>query len=67
MANGVTGLAIVRDEIISCEKCPRLRTYCARIGREERRAYRNETYWARPVPGFGDPRARMSTEVLRSS
>src|SRR5207248_6677207 len=33
--------------------------YCARIGREKRRAYRDEVYWARPVPGFGDPRARV--------
>ena len=59
VAEGGTALATVRDEIISCEKCPRLRAYCARIGREKRRAYRTETYWARPVPGFGDPRARL--------
>src|SRR6185503_18174365 len=49
----------VRDEIISCERCPRLRTYCVRIGREKRAAYRNDTYWAKPVPGFGDPNARV--------
>jgi uracil-DNA glycosylase family 4 len=36
-----------------------LRAYCERIGREKRAAYRDETYWARPVPGFGDPRARI--------
>ena len=52
-------LTAVREQIISCEKCPRLRAYCARIGHEKRRAYRTETYWARPVPGFGDPRARL--------
>jgi uracil-DNA glycosylase family 4 len=49
----------VRDAIISCDRCPRLRAYCARIGREKRRAFRHDTYWARPVPGFGDPRARV--------
>jgi len=52
-------LSAVRDQIISCDRCPRLRSYCARIGREKRRAFREDTYWARPVPGFGDPRARL--------
>jgi uracil-DNA glycosylase len=55
----LTTLRIVREQIISCEKCPRLREYCQRIGREKRRAFRNDTYWAKPVPGFGDPNARM--------
>jgi uracil-DNA glycosylase family 4 len=52
-------LAIAREQIISCARCPRLRDYCERIGREKRRAYRDDVYWARPVPGFGDPRARL--------
>ncbi len=52
-------LHAVREQIITCELCPRLRTYCQRIGREKRRAFRDDTYWARPVPGFGDPRARV--------
>jgi uracil-DNA glycosylase family 4 len=52
-------LQAVHDRIVACERCPRLRTYCARIGREKRRAYRDDTYWARPVPGFGDPLARL--------
>jgi uracil-DNA glycosylase len=52
-------LRIVHQQIVSCDRCPRLRSYCVRIGREKRRAYRDETYWARPVPGFGDPRARL--------
>jgi uracil-DNA glycosylase family 4 len=50
----------VRTAIIGCEKCARLRTYCQRIGREKRAAYRHDTYWARPVPGFGDPQARVA-------
>ena len=52
-------LAAVRRSIITCTACPRLRTYCERIGREKRAAYRNETYWAKPVAGFGDPKARV--------
>jgi uracil-DNA glycosylase family 4 len=52
-------LVAVREQIISCERCPRLRAYCQQVGRDKRRAYREDTYWARPVPGFGDPRARL--------
>lgn len=52
-------LDAVRDEIVSCARCVRLREYCARVAREKRRAFQNEIYWARPVPGFGDPRARL--------
>lgn len=44
---------------MACEACPRLRDYCARIAREKRAAFRHDTYWARPVPGFGDPTARL--------
>jgi uracil-DNA glycosylase family 4 len=53
------GLATVTAAIVSCERCPRLRQYCARVGREKKRAHASETYWARPVPGFGDPGARL--------
>ena len=49
----------VRESIIGCELCPRLRGYCRGIGETRRRAYQDQTYWARPVPGFGDPRARV--------
>lgn len=52
-------LHLVREQIVTCERCPRLRAYCQRIGREKRRAYLADTYWARPVPGFGDPAARL--------
>jgi uracil-DNA glycosylase family 4 len=55
----VTQLQVVRDTIVGCEKCPRLRQYCARIALGKRRAYRDEVYWGKPVPGFGDPRARV--------
>jgi uracil-DNA glycosylase family 4 len=53
-------LGRVREAIITCERCPRLREYCRRIGREKRAAYRHDTYWARPVAGFGDPAARIA-------
>jgi uracil-DNA glycosylase family 4 len=52
-------LAAVREAIVRCEACPRLRQYCARIAREKKAAHRDETYWGKPVPGFGDPAARM--------
>jgi uracil-DNA glycosylase len=52
-------LASVRAAIVSCDDCPRLRRYCANIAREKKAAHRDETYWGRPVPGFGDPRARL--------
>ncbi len=49
----------IRRDIIACERCRRLRAYCRRIAREKRAAYRHEEYWGRPVPGFGDPNARL--------
>jgi uracil-DNA glycosylase family 4 len=52
-------LADVHHAIVSCERCPRLREYCRAIAQEKKRAYRTETYWGRPVPGFGDPNARL--------
>jgi uracil-DNA glycosylase family 4 len=55
----VNRLALVREAIVSCERCSRLRKYCQKIAREKRRAYRDEAYWGRPVPGFGDPQARV--------
>ena len=49
----------LHETIAGCERCSRLRDYCRDIGETRRKAYREETYWARPVPGFGDPRARI--------
>jgi len=46
-------LVAIRATIIACEACPRLRTYCAAIAREKRRAYRDEVYWAGRYPGSG--------------
>ncbi|MDE1175526.1 MAG: uracil-DNA glycosylase [Edaphobacter sp.] len=50
---------LIHQSISSCERCERLRSYCKNIGEVKRRAYLDQTYWARPVPGFGDPRARV--------
>jgi uracil-DNA glycosylase family 4 len=52
-------LAILNQEVIACTRCPRLVEYRERIGREKRRAYLDHDYWAKPVPGFGDPHARI--------
>lgn len=55
----MTPLEKLAREVIACERCPRLREYCERVAREKRRAFRDQTYWGRPVPPFGDPRARL--------
>jgi uracil-DNA glycosylase family 4 len=55
----VPRLVAVHANIVSCTRCPRLRAYCAEIARTKRRAYRDEIYWGKPVPGFGDPGARL--------
>ncbi|WP_327333203.1 uracil-DNA glycosylase [Bryocella elongata] len=55
----LTVLSGVQHAIATCERCARLREYCTRIGEVKRRAYQDQEYWARPVPGFGDPSARI--------
>src|SRR5271154_1040929 len=52
-------LQILNEEIVACRKCPRLVAYREQVAKEKRRAYRDWTYWGRPVPGFGDARARL--------
>src|SRR5688572_9803104 len=59
MTRFVSRLSVVQAAIVACEACPRLRSYCAGVAREKRRAFRNDTYWGKPVPGFGDPAARL--------
>jgi uracil-DNA glycosylase family 4 len=54
-----SALQILESEVVACRLCPRLVEYRERIGREKRRAYLACEYWARPVPGFGDPAARI--------
>ena len=52
-------LSTIKRQVISCQRCPRLRAYCARVARQKRAAFRDESYWGKPVPGFGDRRARV--------
>ena len=54
-----SGLAVLEGDIVACRRCPRLVEWRERVGREKRAAYRDEQYWARPVPGFGDPAAHL--------
>jgi uracil-DNA glycosylase family 4 len=49
----------VHRRIRDCTRCARLRAYCERVAREKKAAHRDDVYWGRPVPGFGDPRARV--------
>jgi len=55
----MTWLQVLNQEVVQCGRCPRLVEYRERIGREKRRAYKDQEYWAKPVPGFGDPHARV--------
>lgn len=57
--NRLRVLSELHDEVVSCRKCPRLVEWRELVAVEKRAAYRDETYWGRPVPGFGDPRARI--------
>ena len=52
-------LSVLNTRIVACERCERLRTYCAEVARVKRRAYRDWAYWGKPVPSFGDPNARV--------
>jgi uracil-DNA glycosylase len=54
-----SALERIQQQVAACNHCTRLRTYCTRIAQDKRAAYRHDTYWGRPVPGFGDPRARL--------
>jgi uracil-DNA glycosylase family 4 len=59
MAESVATLDILNNRIIACDRCERLRSYCAEVARVRRRAYSDWEYWGRPVPSFGDPAARV--------
>lgn len=55
----VNWLTVLNREVVACTRCPRLVEYRERIAREKRRAYLSWDYWGKPVPGFGDPHARV--------
>jgi uracil-DNA glycosylase len=50
-------LTRIASDVVACERCPRLRRYCEEVARTRRAAFRDQVYWGRPVPGFGDPQA----------
>jgi uracil-DNA glycosylase family 4 len=52
-------LARIAREVVACERCPRLRTWCREVARTKVRRFREDHYWGRPVPGFGDPLAGL--------
>ncbi|MAM85512.1 MAG: uracil-DNA glycosylase [Acidobacteria bacterium] len=52
-------LSTIRQAVVHCDRCPRLRAYCARVAGRKKAAHRDDVYWGRPVPGFGDRRARL--------
>ena len=56
---GKTDIVTLNQEIIACVRCPRLIAHCKKMGQVKRRAYLDWDYWAKPVPGFGDPNARL--------
>jgi uracil-DNA glycosylase len=49
----------LNQELLDCRRCPRLVQWREQVALEKRRAYRDQVYWGRPVPGFGDPHARV--------
>ncbi len=55
----MTALDALEQEIITCRRCPRLVAWREEVAHVRRAAFADETYWGRPVPGFGDPRARV--------
>lgn len=54
-----SSLSELNANVILCNKCYRLRRYCRKIGKVKRRQYRDWDYWSKPLPGFGDPKARL--------
>jgi uracil-DNA glycosylase family 4 len=52
-------IKLLKEEIIACRKCPRLVAWREEVARERKKAYREQVYWGKPVPGFGDPQARL--------
>lgn len=52
-------LSELNSQVIACNLCPRLRKYCDAVARKKRRQFLNWEYWAKPLPGFGDPKARL--------
>ena len=59
MALSADSLAALNSRIVACDRCTRLRAYCAQVASVRRRAYVDQEYWGKPVPSFGDQQARV--------
>ncbi|MCX8072385.1 MAG: uracil-DNA glycosylase [Candidatus Binatia bacterium] len=59
MADGASALQQLREQVIHCRLCPRLVAYREEVAAKKRRAFQDWEYWGKPVPGFGDPKARL--------
>jgi len=59
MVESAKTLIALNARIVACNLCPRLRAHCTEVARVRRRAYAEWEYWGRPVPSFGDPKARV--------
>jgi uracil-DNA glycosylase family 4 len=59
MTSQTRAIGAIERSVIACRRCPELVAYREQVAREKRRAYREHTYWGKPVPAFGDPLARV--------
>src|SRR5215467_12126995 len=55
----LSSIAQIQERVIACQQCPRLVAYLQQVAEQKVRRFRHETYWARPVPSWGDPQARL--------
>jgi uracil-DNA glycosylase family 4 len=57
--DALSTISSINRSIVACTRCPRLRAYCRRVARDKKREFRDWQYWGKPVPGSGDPEARL--------
>src|SRR6266853_6507694 len=57
--DALSTMSSINRSIVACTRCARLRAYCRRVARDKKREFSDWTYWGKPVPGFGDPDARL--------
>src|SRR5216110_1219865 len=57
--DALSTISSINRSIVACTRCSRLRAYCRRVARDKKREFRDWEYWGKPVPGFGDPDARL--------
>src|SRR2546427_8617809 len=55
----LSSIAQIQERVMACQQCPRLVAYLQQVAEQKVRRFRHETYWAKPVPSFGDPQARL--------